>query len=570
MSYQISDRRSVLLGSDGNVITRPEMRRDSLEIEALTGSFQGASQSKDRGYVWLPTLDTKKEVDSYSRLELMKRSRFIYNNGGGLPHRAVEGIARMVCGTGIIPHPTPKKLKGREMQARNWARKVRHKFMTRAGAAKTYDLAQRRNVFQVQRAAISNPMRDGDMGVVLARDSDGRLRRGLYEGHQIGNGIAPAPELKGWYDGVKTDRHNAALAYRLLGWDEFGKEFSADVPAENVLFIANAERLNQVRGLTRFYPIINTVLDRGEIMAALTKGVKIASQVAYVIEQQASNQKLAPGAQGTTLPVRPTQYVETNDGKKVTLEKFLNGGEAWGLGPGQSFKIVQSQNPHPNVKEHLNDIVRGVAWALGYSPEVLWNIIELGGANMRFTQAELQQQIELEQDNIIDAFCGPDYIAWLWDEIEATRDLPDGHDDKIEEIDGWERHVWITPARLTVDFGRDGRLYLEELKRGIRTMQSMYGMRGEEWEIEIDQYLDERQYIIEGIQSRRISTEDGDRPMTFEEAFPEVRQQAMEPAAAAASSQSKANEEVESRLTSMQDTLTEIHQAITFAREPKS
>lgn len=307
------------------------------------------------------------------------------------------------------------------------------------------------------------------------------------------------------------------------------------------------------------------MLDRGEILAAITKGIKIASQFAYVVQEQATSGKTVPGGEGTTLPNLPTTKLKLGtSGKEVNLQEFLNGGVAVGLKPGQEFKIVQGQNPHPNTQGYLHEMVRDIAWAIGYSPEILWSIIELGGANMRFVQADLASQIEVEQDELVDQDLGPDYVAWLYDMIVSG---------EVEEIDGWERHVWIAPARLTVDFGRDGKLYIEELKRGIRTMQSMYGMRGEIAEVGIQDYLDERLMIIQGIEDRKITSNGVERSMTFEEAFPEIRQQAMDAAATAGTQtdpggQSQAD--TQALMQSMDQKLDELAHAIAFAREPKS
>lgn len=567
MNYTVTDRRaSMLYGPDGY----PLASNPALEIQAAMGSFQGAGSSTDRGYVYLPTLDSKKEVDAWSRLELLKRSHYVYNSGGGLMQRGVDGVSRMICGTGLLPHPTPTKIKGREQKTRDWVRRRRELYMERAGSANTYDLSRRRNVFQCQRAVVRSWIKDGDIASVLAREPSingvrGRLRRKLYESHQIGNGtMKGVPANSGWHDGVLCGPHNEPLAYRLLG-EVNGRETVTDVPADNVLFTLNDQRINQVRGLTRLYSVVNKVLDRGEILHAITKGIKTAQQVAYVIEQQMhQQQQQVAGGAGSLIP-KPTTVIETPDGKKVNLETFLGGGEAWGLAPGQQFKVVGSNNPTANVADYLKEMVRDVAWAIGYWPEILWSIIELGGANARFVQADLAQQIEVEQDQLVDQYLGPDYVADTYDMIEAG---------ELDEIDGWEKHVWIAPARLTVDFGRDGKLYIEELKRGIRTMKSMYGMRGEEWQIEIDQYLDERQYISQGIYDRKIRQGKVDREMTYEEAFPEQRQGVMESPGSRAEQQAQEAKEstqaIEQRLEAMETKLTSLHHAVQFAREPKN
>lgn len=565
------NRPTVIYDSRGNIVSSGGLGLDmqtgqpvDLNAFALAGSFQGAGFSRDRGYVYVPTIDSKREVDSRSRVELNKRARFVYASGGGLMHRCVDGVARMVVGTGLLPHPTPTRVRGREMKIREWSRNVRRLFMERCGSKITYDLSRRRNAFQMQRQTMRCKIVDGDSAKVLIRDEDtGRLRRMLYEANQIGNGTSkPVKVGDGWHDGVLCGPHNQPLKYRFNVCDDNGKETSTDIPAENVLHSLNDQRINQMRGLTRFYPVLNKVLDRGEILAALTKGIKVVNQFGYAIEEQMQSGKTTAGAEGTTLPSLPTTKLKLASGKEVKLEEFLNGGVAVGLKPGQSIKVVQAQNPHPNVQAYLLEMVRDIAWAIGYSPEILWSIIELGGANMRFVQADLAQQIECEQDDLVDQDLGPDYVAWLYDMIVSG---------EVEEIDGWERHVWISPARLTVDFGRDGKLYIEELKRGIRTMQSMYGMRGEIAEVGIEDYLDERQMTIQGIYDRTITVNGVTRSMTFEEAFPEIRQQTIETSTsdAQADANGASQADTQAMLQSMDTKLNDIAHVIAFAREPK-
>jgi hypothetical protein len=488
----------------------PQVEQIPLHVEAAITSFQGADiSSRDRGFVYVPTLDTLKEVDAWSHTELMKRGRFIYNSGGGLIHRGVNGVARMVCGTGLFPYPLSKN--------KNWNDRVRRLWMARCESKNTFDLARKFTCGSAQAGIIRSSIVGGDVAPVLARDENGRLRCMFYEAHQIGNGVKSTTNNTSqsrWHHGVHLGPHNAPIAYRILAKDPAtSRETAVDIPADNVLFVANYERFGQVRGLSRFYPVINKVLDRGEIMAALTKGIKMRSQVGWAIEQQMQQQQVTvPGAPGSTVAPRPTTMVKTANGRTITLEQFFGGGQSMELQPGQSFKTVESAHPHENVREHLDNLVRDVAWALGYSPEILWNITQLGGANTRFIMADAQSQIEEEQQRLVEQFLGPWYLAWVRDMIEAG---------EIEDVDGWDLHTWLLPKRLTVDFGRDGKLHIEQAKRGQITLKSLYGFVGDEWQIEIDQYLDERLYIKEGMAARGL---------TWQEAYPELPQPGAAPA----------------------------------------
>lgn len=353
-----------------------------------------------------------------------------------------------------------------------------------------------------------------------------------------------------WHHGVKLDRHNAPVAYRITSQPASGTAKSVDVPAVNVLFCADYQRFGQVRGLSRLYPVINKLLDRGEIMHSLTKGIKMRAQVGWAIEQQLQQNQvnLVPGGAGAGAALvapRPQTMIDGGGGKKLTLEQFFGGGESVRLEAGQSFKTVESDHPSDNVREHLDNLCRDVAWGMRYPVELLWNITQLGGANTRFVMADAQSQIETEQQLLVEQFLGPYYIAWVRDMIEAG---------EIEDADDWMLHTWLTPKRLTVDFGRDGKLHIEQAKRGHITLKSLYGYVGEEWQIEVDQYLDERQYIKDGLKSNG-------RTLTWAEAYPEITSPDKALPTGTSEPGSKAADE------KMRQQIDEIHEALARAED---
>ena len=507
MDYTVIDRRvRDILGPDGQPVRT--LTPAELTPSASFGSFQGADYTRDRGLVWLPTYDSKREVDNWSCFELRKRSRVLYNSGGGFFQRAINGVARMITGTGLSPHPLSKN--------RDWNRRHKALWNKYACSKFTFDLAQRFNANSIQPALLIGKIRDGDCAGVLARNEDDRLRVAFYEAGQIGgNQAIYNTGREGWWNGVKCGPHNEPLAYEICNYDAgaIGSAQTAnmvEVPAQHVLFFCDFRRFGAVRGLPRLTPVLNQCFDRGEIEHAITKNIKVTQQTAYVIEQQMtpSGQQPIPGDHGSLMNPRPVRQVDLGNGRTVNLEDFLNGGEAWNMQPGQTFKVIESANPHKNVNEHLEKLVRSMAWAMGYAPEILWNIIELGGANMRFIQHDAQREIDVEQERLVEDFLGPFYSAWTMDMIEGGF-IEDPGDD-------WMAHGWIAPKRLSVDIG-DGKLHIEQYKRGMITMKSLYGMCGDEWQIEIDQYLDERQYIKDGLTANN-------RNLTWEEAYPELKQ----------------------------------------------
>lgn len=468
-------------------MTRVNGSKD-LTPSAAVGSFPGAQWSRDRGYVYFPTLDTEREVDSWSRTELMKKTRAMFN-GIGFVRGLITGTARMVCGTGLAVQPTTS--------APEWNRKAQRVFVARTASRETFHLARKYSFSSSQRAVVRGWLKDGDILNVFARTESGALRTALYEGNQIGTG---GNETKGLVDGVHLDRHRGALGYRIVTHDSAGREHRTDVDASHCTLVTDYERIHQARGVSCLYHAVNRLLDRGEILAATTKGIKLSSHIGYAIETELGNSG-PPGGPGALSPSRPEKKIETPHGP-MKLSQFLESGQIEELGAGKKFKIIHDARPHPNVTTHLDGIVRDISLGTGFFPEVLWNVSGLGGANTRFVMASAQSRIEELQEILVETYCAPIYLAHIADAIREG---------ELEFHPEWFLHTWLTPARLTVDFGRDGKLHLEQYKQGHITLRTLYGYRGEDWKIEIDDYLDERAYIKAGA---------AERGLTMEEAMP--------------------------------------------------
>lgn len=464
------------------------VNEQNLTPQASIGSFPGTDWSTARGFVYFPELDSEREVDSWSRTELMRRQRAMYN-GIGFVRGTITCIARMVCGTGLMVQPmTSDPI---------WNDRTRKKFNAWANSRNTFHLARKYSFPSSQRAVVRGWMKDGDAFGVLARTASNALRVALYEGNQVGTGAAAG---KGWVDGALLDQHRGATAYRFLA-NRDGKQTHVDVPAENVLHVADFERIGQVRGLGCLYHAINRLLDRGEILSATTKGIKLSQQIGYAIESDLGASGPA-GGPGALSPGRPTAQVVTPGGK-VNLEKFLESGQVEELAAGKKFRILHDERPHPNITAHLDSLIRDIALGAGYFPEVLYNAVGLSASATRFVMAGTQTRNEELQETLAETYCAPIYIAWLADQIRIG-----GRNGGIEPHPEWFQHGWLPPARMTVDFGRDGKLHIEQYKQGMITLRTLFGYRGEDWKPEIDDYLDERAYIKKGAEKRGLTMQE--------------------------------------------------------------
>jgi hypothetical protein len=436
---------------------------------------QGADFSRLRGYVYFPELDTKREITSYSRTEILRRARFLYANQG-LARRMVNGLARMIAGTGLTYQAATTDLEWNRLAELAYARVTRSRF--------SFDLGQRYNGGNSQQATLRFRFRDGDCAQVLTRDPvTGAARFAFYESHQISSTTlfgSTAPTT-GWRDGVLHGPHNEALAYRFMGDD--GSTFS-DVPAGSVLFQCDYERNGQSRGLSAFSHGIPNMLDSAEITGYIKAGVKLSNRHGYWIETQAGQQTSATA--GGRAGGAPTVKVNTPDGP-IEIEQIYGAGELPALGPGQTIKFNGATNPHPNQLGLLEHLIRETSWGLpfgGVSPDLLWNIAALGGANTRFVLADAQGFIDAGQQALVDDKEQAEMEFILACEMQAGR-LRACQDPE------WWKALWIPPPRITVDFGRDGKLYLEQVKAAALTFRRLHGWQGNDFETEQRQWLKE-------------------------------------------------------------------------------
>lgn len=466
-----------------------------------TQGYAGVGSSRHRQFPWFPQLDTRKEITPYTRVEALRRNRYCKANIG-FYRRLLKGAALMVAGTGLEVHPTTTDLE--------WNKLARDRFNARTGQAAIFDLGGRFNFSASQLRLLEWSYGDGDCGVALTESAAGLARVAFYEGHQIGSGKLAPGEEEYWRDGVRVDpATNAPQLYRLLGGDTVNAFYATeqtDVPVQDFIYFGEYESNGQTRCITRLHSALNHVFDRAEIHAALKVALKQTAQKGEVIETDIGGAN--PKAPGMEMLLGPRQTAatftnpDTGAVTNITHEQLYGAGQILRLNPGQKVKVIADTRPSNEMSTFLEEVlVRECAWGFGLPPEVIWNIASLGGANTRFILASAQQFIEQQQQFLIDTYCARLWIYTIAKELKygGLRACQDPM---------WWKHQWITPPRITVDFGKDGALYLKQLGAGALTYKRLYGWQSLDSEEELNQHLDEVRFIVDGLKTRKVAIAD--------------------------------------------------------------
>ncbi len=426
--------------------------------------YQGAQWSPNRGFIYWPTLDPKREMNQLTRRELARRIHFLKGNVG-LPNRIIVGIRNMVIGTGLVPRATTTD--------REFNLAATKYYENRASSKLSYDVTAKFSGWEMQRQAYETKLTDADAAIVYSKSAGGRTLRKLYSGLSIGNSCDSSLDQEKWIDGVFPRCLGAPSKYRFLN-DE-GKR-ARDIDAQDMTFLARLAAPGSIRGEPLLKHAANKLIDITEVHSSWMQQIKNASTIGYYL---AANSTPVSG-QGMPEEVlkqlfkKTSKEVQTADGKKITLKVVMGGGnELVELPPGYDIKTLLDQRPHPNQKEYIDEMIRDISMGAGISSDLLWNIYKLGGANTRFVMADAQTFVEVEQDDIVYGWLIRDWVQEIADGL-ATGALPPCKDPE------WWQHGWVPPARMTVDFGRDGRIYLEEYARGLITTQRYFALKGQD------------------------------------------------------------------------------------------
>ena len=458
--------------STGNNL--PESQSNiSIPLSALMGSFgggvggggyQGAQWSPSRGYIYWPTLDPKFEMDAYSRRELARRIHFLKANVG-LPKRILTGLTNLIVGAGLWP----KALTGH----REWNQAADKYYYARAKSPISFDVTEKFAAGEFQRQAVETRLGDGDAAIIYSFSQSGRLLRKLYSGLQIGNSNDPGLDQSRWVDGVFQDSLERSALYRFLNSN--GSR-SRDVEARNMVFLAKYPKPGAVHGESILAHAVNKLIDVTEITSAWVQNIKNSSSIGYYLSAGSP----ITGSQGMPAEVMKRMYsgqsqqVDVGGGKKINLKLvYGNGSELVELPPGYDIKTLLDERPHPNQAEHLDEMIRDITWGTGLSFDLLWKIYKLGGANTRYMLADAQVYAETEQDRLVYSWLMRDYVQTIARGM-LLGDLPPCPDPE------WWNHGWIPPGRMTVDFGRDGRIYMEEYSRGLITTERYFSLKGQD------------------------------------------------------------------------------------------
>jgi lambda family phage portal protein len=417
----------------------------------------GQPQQSQRRYIYAAPQDTKLDVTTASRRQVLGLARYMYYNDP-VVRGAIDCITRNSIGPGI------------KCQARTsdegWNAATEEWFHNWSLACDVRGLLDFNTLQQV---ACRTMLRDNELFIILTDNGDGWPQLQLVEAHRCETPAYLGSD-KRISDGVRINAQGRPLSYYIRTGD--GDKYT-EVQAADVIVLAERDRPDELRSISRLVSCLNLLQDRQEILEFETAGAKRAGAIGLALEGQGSTGFFGPDS--------------TSD-EGITTDKILGGGAIWNLPAGKTLKEIKNDRPGPNLQEFMDQFLRAAAAGLGLPYEYMWKA-DLSGPSQRFVLAQAQRRFDEVSQAIITQLVSR---VRLW---ALAKGIKRGDLTPPRGMDRWWGAVYHTPKRTTIDAGRDSAADREDLKLGIRTLADIAAERGDDWQEIVEQRIAEQVFI---------------------------------------------------------------------------
>lgn len=432
---------------------------------ALNGREAAVNYTRDRSYLWAPTLEEAVNPPAATRREILRLARHLTNNFS-LCERALTVCENYSVGQGLIANAatTDAAFNLAATDAFDaWANSV----FCSANHSLTF--------YQMQRLMVREIITAGEVFLVLTKSDSGYPQLIVVASENIRHsGDKDDPSV----DGIRYDDYGKAIEYTVF----LGSK-SIKVEAANVIHLLRPKNIGQLRGTSAFETGLNSVRDLKDLFQTEKKAVKTHSALAVAVTRKSGEagdglfNDLTPVAPNSANPARFTKGVErAMPGANVILEE------------GDKIELLTSNRSTDGFHKFLESLMRDVCLGLGLPYEVLINADKLSGSGIRFVIADAASFIASLQTLIQDAALRRIYV-WVTASFLKEGKLP-----KPQTSNPWAVS-FVNPPSITVDTSRVSNAEISLLQNSLLTFDQYYSARGKNWREELKQRAEEEAYL---------------------------------------------------------------------------
>lgn len=446
------------------------------------------------------TLAEMRDAKPRARREAMANSRFLRAKLG-VVKALYDSTARYSLGTGLLPKSY--------CEDEEWGKRADEMFLDWA-SRHTYDVREGMDFFRAQKVVFPDVQCDGDAGAVPVRDLDDEPRVQHFPSELIDDATGPsvfAPEGSSarWREGILRSAVGTPIAYRVLREPELGRYGVGlsgqrrywDYPARNFWHVGRPDRLNANRPLPWLYYGDQAAVNILDLNTLEMQAAKLNSYFAAAIRK----------AEGGGMPAgflelmeRETETVPAGtdeEGNPQTREierSYLNlfgGAGIPVLEPGEELQFFKNDRPSTTFAGFMEYLVADIATGYGIPWQFVWGLVGLAGPAARLVLQKADWFFTDSASVMVSHYCQPIWESYVGDRMNR------GLLRAPRPGTNWRAVQWQGPGSLTIDKGRDGKLYLDLVKNGMGTRTAWFEMTGKNGAAEIRRVVREIREIME-------------------------------------------------------------------------
>ncbi len=475
----------------------PSLRTGAAQVQAvaatqsgdsvffLSGSgYQSAGNSANRGYLYWPTTDTRRQMTTLTRNEILRRIQWLYVHFG-FCRRLVNGMARLLGYLRPLPNSSDEE----------WNDEAYEALMVIMGQEEIWDSAGKFDAFMGQVQDNISIFRDGDCLGVMTQTENGRARLTYYEAHQIKGG--PESSGAGWVDGVRLNRAGKHIAYSVQDGEDPTKFFIID--ARDAIYFGNFENRGQVRAISVLQTAVLNMVDVVETRGFVKAGLKNHARLGVAVETDYNAPASSPvGGMGGPVEQR-TVTMPDGSQQPMTFEMIAGANVAPRLQPGQKIKVISDDRPSQNFQEFEKALLTDCCYAADLSYQTLCDISKITGPGIRFLNAELKRWITIKRYPQAKKMARLTVWALAKEMNSGRLRRPTGTAAK----NWWRAFEWLGLADMDIDGGRTAQATVTDLQTGQTTWADQWAGKGINWKKRINQAIYEVVYAEQECRRQR-------------------------------------------------------------------
>jgi hypothetical protein len=148
----------------------------------------------------------------------------------------------------------------------------------------------------------------------------------------------------------------------------------------------------------------------------------------------------------------------------------------------------------------MDQYLKAIAQTLGLPYAMMWDPSTLSGPNTRLILGQAQRRFDEVAQTVVTQFISR-IRKWA-----LAKAIKRGELTPPRGMTMWWAAEYHTPAKATIDAGRDSAADREDLKMGLTSMAQIYASKGQDWQTAVNQKIAESIYIKTQCEAAGIDT----------------------------------------------------------------